>query len=278
MATVSSAEKLRANVLGVGVSAMDMKGVLATISAAIETGTKGYICATGMHGVMEAQKDPEFRSILNHAFLNVADGRPTVWVGRMQARHGMRQVTGPNLMLQLCELSAKTGYTHFFYGGDVGVVEQLKSAMENRFPGLKVVGTFTPPFRPLTPEELEQLTNMVSRVKPDIFWVGLSTPKQERFVSEYIDRLDTTLMFAVGAAFDMHTGRVQESPEWLKAMGLQWLHRLCQEPRRLWKRYLINIPKFLTKVALQLLGVRRYEEIPELSLISRAVCQERMHG
>jgi len=274
----STSHNVRANVLGVGVSAMDMDGALATIASAIAAGTKGYVCASGVHGIMEAQKDPALRRILNNSFLNLADGRPTTWVGRIQGLYRIRQVTGPNLMLRLCALSVKTGYTHFFYGGDVGVAEQLKAAMIKRFPGLKVIGTYTPPFRPLQPEEAAALAGMVSRLKPDIFWVGLSTPKQERWVAEYIDKLDTKLMFAVGAAFDMHTGRIQESPEWLKAMGLQWLHRLCQDPRRLWKRYLINNPKFLAKISLQLMGVRRYEPIAERSvMMHQPAFQDTMH-
>ncbi len=269
---------LRANVLGVGVSATDMNGALATIASAMEAGTKGYVCATGVHGIMEAQKDPALRTILNHSLLNLADGRPTMWVGRLQGFRGIKQVTGPNFMLRLCELSAKTGYTHFFYGGDVGVAEELKSALTKRFPGLKVVGTYTPPFRPLRPEEATALSETVSRLKPDIFWVGLSTPKQERWIADYIDRLDTKLMFAVGAAFDMHTGRIQESPEWLKVLGLQWVHRLCQEPRRLWKRYLIGNSKFIAKISLQLIGVRKYEPVVERSLlIPRPAVQETMY-
>ena len=274
----ATSHNLRANVLGIGVSATDMNGALATISSAIEAGTKGYVCATGVHGVMEAQKDPSLRSILNNSFLNLADGRPTVWVGRLQGLRGIRQVTGPNLMLRLCELSARTGYTHFFYGGDVGVAEQLKAAMIKRFPGLNVVGTYTPPFRPLRPEEAAELGEMVARLKPDIFWVGLSTPKQERWVADYIDRLDTKLMFAVGAAFDMHTGRIQESPEWLKALGLQWVHRLCQEPRRLWKRYLSSNSRFVAKISMQFLGVRKYEPVAERSvMMTQPFFQETMN-
>jgi len=274
----ATSHNLRANVLGIGVSATDMNGALTTISSAIEAGTKGYVCATGVHGVMEAQKDPSLRSILNNSFLNLADGRPTVWVGRLQGLRGIRQVTGPNLMLRLCELSARTGYTHFFYGGDVGVAEQLKAAMIKRFPGLNVVGTYTPPFRPLRPEEAAELGEMVARLKPDIFWVGLSTPKQERWVADYIDRLDTKLMFAVGAAFDMHTGRIQESPEWLKALGLQWVHRLCQEPRRLWKRYLSSNSRFVAKISMQFLGVRKYEPVAERSvMMTQPFFQETMN-
>lgn len=274
----STANNLRANVLGIGISAIDMDGALTMIASAIESGTKGYVCATGVHGVMEAQKDPALRTILNNSFLNLADGRPTSWVGRMQGLRRMRQVTGPNMMLRLCELSARTGYTHFFYGGNVGVAQQLKAAMVERFPGLQVVGVYSPPFRPLNPEEAAELCNMVSRLKPDIFWVGLSTPKQEKWIAEYIDRLESKLMFAVGAAFDIHTGRIKESPEWLKAMGLQWFHRLCQEPGRLWRRYLSSNSRFLAKIVLQLIGVSKYEPVAERSvMVSQRAFQEGMN-
>ena len=173
----------------------------------------------------------------------------------------MDQLTGPNLMLSVCELSAKLGYTNFFYGGNTGVADELKQNLCRRFPGLKVVGTYTPPFRKLNSAEEAELISTVARLKPDIFWVGLSTPKQERFMAEYIHKLDTTLMMGVGAAFDMHTGRIQDSPDWIKRAGLQWAHRLAQEPRRLWKRYLINNPRFIFKIAFQLLGLTKYELI-----------------
>lgn len=249
----------RANVLGVGVSAYSMDDVLAIIGSAIENGTKGYICATGVHGVMEAQKDTNLRAILNASLVNVPDGRPTVWVGRLQGLSRMTQVTGPNLMLRVCEVSLKKGYTHFFYGGNVGVAEELRDCMTRKFPGLKVLGTYTPPFRPLSAAEEAELSELVSRSKPDILWVGLSTPKQERFAAEYLHKLDTTLMFAVGAAFDIHSGRIQESPMWLKAIGMQWFHRLCQEPRRLWKRYLFNNSRFVARILMQFFHLMNYD-------------------
>jgi N-acetylglucosaminyldiphosphoundecaprenol N-acetyl-beta-D-mannosaminyltransferase len=248
----------RANVLGVRVDACSMEQTLDIISAAIENGTKGYICATGVHGVMEAQKDATLRSILNSSLVNLPDGRPTVWVGRLQGLRRMKQVTGPNLMLRVCELSVKKGYRHFLYGGNVGVAETLKACLVRQFPGLRVVGTYTPPFRPLREAEVAALSDLLSRLKPDIFWVGLSTPKQERFVAEYLHRLDTKLMFAVGAAFDIHIGRIRESPEWVKAIGMQWFHRLLQDPGRLWKRYCFNNPGFVARIFLQFAGLRKY--------------------
>ena len=251
----------RINVLGVGVHDVNLDQSLGEIESAIAAGNKGYVCATGVHGVMEAQKDAQLKSIFNRSLVTTPDGRPTVWVGRLQGSRTMDQLTGPNLMLSVCELSAKLGYTNFFYGGNTGVADELKQNLCRRFPGLKVVGTYTPPFRKLNSAEEAELISTVARLKPDIFWVGLSTPKQERFMAEYIHRLDTTLMMGVGAAFDMHTGRIQDSPDWIKRAGLQWAHRLAQEPRRLWKRYLINNPRFIFKIAFQLLGLTKYELI-----------------
>jgi N-acetylglucosaminyldiphosphoundecaprenol N-acetyl-beta-D-mannosaminyltransferase len=162
-------------------------------------------------------------------------------------------------MLEACAESVQSGYTHFLYGGNVGVAEQLKLNLEQRFPGLRVVGTYTPPFRPLNPAEQTELQELVARLKPDIFWVGLSTPKQERFMAEYLPQLSTKVMIGVGAAFDVHTGGIKDAPDWVKKAGLQWFHRLCQEPRRLWRRYLFNNPRFVVRIASQLLGLRKYE-------------------
>jgi N-acetylglucosaminyldiphosphoundecaprenol N-acetyl-beta-D-mannosaminyltransferase len=249
----------RVNVLGVGVTPLDARQTIDVIDATIKDGAKSYICVTGVHGIMEAQQDPGLRTIINRSMITTADGRPTVWVGWLQGFRKMKQLTGPNLMLQLCEESVAKGQTHFFYGGDVGVAEQLKQTLQARYPGLHVVGTYTPPFRPLNELEERELQETVSRLKPDLFWVGLSTPKQERFMAQYLGKLDTKIMLGVGAAFDIHTGRIKESPEWLKATGFQWLHRMCQEPRRLWKRYLYNNPRFIVRITAQLLGFRKYE-------------------
>lgn len=224
----------------------------------IRAGRRGYVCVTGVHGVMEAQSDSDFRTILNSSVMTVPDGMPTVWVGKLQGHSTMARVFGPDYMLRMCELSVNAGYRHFFYGGDVGVAEKLAENLSLRYPGLKVVGMYTPPFRPLNREEERDLLERVKAGRPQIFWVGLSTPKQERFMASYIHKLDVSLMVGVGAAFDIHTGRISDAPEWVKNSGLQWLHRLAQEPRRLGKRYMINNPKFVWKIALQFSGIQDF--------------------
>jgi N-acetylglucosaminyldiphosphoundecaprenol N-acetyl-beta-D-mannosaminyltransferase len=219
---------------------------------------RGYVSVTGVHGIMEAQSDPTFRAILNQSFLCVPDGMPTVWVGRLQGHRNMRRVYGPDFMLEFCRRSAARNYRHFLYGGKQGVAQELATELRRHFAGLQIVGTYTPPFRPLTADENRELTAILAACKPDVIWVGLSTPKQERFMAQYLDRLDTKLMIGVGAAFDIHTGHMTDSPAWVKAAGLQWLHRLLQEPRRLWKRYLFNNPRFLFHIALQFASIKRY--------------------
>jgi len=248
----------RANVLGVGVCAINMDDAVRLSDSLIRQNGRGYVCVTGVHGVIEAQSDPQFRAILNSSFITTPDGMPTVWVGRSQGFSAMRRVYGPDYMMEICRISVKRGYRHFLYGGNTGVAERLAEVLIARFPGLQVVGTFTPPFRPLTPGEEETLIRQVKEAKPDIIWVGLSTPKQERFMSQYLGKLDVKLMAGVGAAFDIHTGVIKDAPSWLKKAGLQWLHRLTQDPRRLWRRYCINNPKFIWNIGLQSLGLRRY--------------------
>jgi N-acetylglucosaminyldiphosphoundecaprenol N-acetyl-beta-D-mannosaminyltransferase len=183
---------------------------------------------------------------------------PMVWMGKLARHTTMDRVYGPDLMEWIMAWSAKSGATHFFYGGNTGVAEQLKARLEERFPGLKVVGTYTPPFGPLPADDEERLKAQLEAARPDFFWVGLSTPKQERFMAAYIDRLPVKIMLGVGAAFDFHAGKVKQAPRWIQRSGFEWLYRLLQEPRRLWRRYFRNNPLFAWKVAGQLSGLKRY--------------------
>jgi N-acetylglucosaminyldiphosphoundecaprenol N-acetyl-beta-D-mannosaminyltransferase len=249
-----------ANVLGVGISAIDMTGALRLSDGLLQDRGKGYICVTGVHGVMESQRDAALRDILNRSFLCLPDGMPTVWVGRLQGHRTMGRVYGPDFMLQLCKLSARHGHRHFLYGGKRGVAEKLSTRLEILVPGIDIVGTYTPPFRPLTFREEADVIARINKCRPDVVWVGLSTPKQERFMAQYIERFDTRVMVGVGAAFDIHAGLLSDAPQWVKECGLQWLDRLCQEPRRLWRRYLSNNPRFLWDIALQFSGLKRFEE------------------
>ena len=248
----------RFNVLGVALSGMNLHTATVAILGALREKRKGYICCTGVHGVTEAQNDPLLRRILNEAFLNTTDGMPLVWLGRHYLGSGVDRVYGPDLMLETFAATSATPFTHFFYGGAPGVAEDLKTKLVARFPDAKIVGTFCPPFRPLNEKEQSELAALLRAKKPDIVWIGLSTPKQERFMAEFLPKLDTTLMIGVGAAFDFHAGRVRQAPRWIQRSGFEWLYRMCREPRRLARRYLVNNPLFLWRIAGQLLGLKKY--------------------
>ena len=248
----------RVNVLGVGISVLNLDTAVQVLAQALDCGQRGFVTITGVHGVMESQADPALRDIHNRSLLSTPDGMPMVWLGRLAGHRQMGRVYGPELMERIFAWSEESGRTHYLFGGAEGVATELKTRLAGRFPKARVVGTFTPPFRPLNAQELADLQRELECLKPDFFWVGLSTPKQERFMAAHLDLLDVQVMVGVGAAFDFHAGRVKQAPRWVQRSGFEWLYRLAQEPRRLWRRYLRNNPVFLWKVAGQLLGLRRY--------------------
>ena len=249
----------RVNVLGVGVSAITMGDALTHIDRWIETGTSRYVCVTGVHGVMESHTDPGLREIHNRAGLVTPDGMPLVWLSWLHGHRRVERVYGPDLMLACCEASVARGYRHFFYGGGTGVPELLAARLQERFPGLNVVGTWSPPFRALSDTEEQAMLDRIAAVRPDIVWVGLSTPKQERWMARYVGRLPVPVLIGVGAAFDMHAGVKKQAPRWMQRSGLEWLFRLASEPRRLGRRYLINNPWFVWRLLLQSSGMVRHD-------------------
>lgn len=226
-------------------SLVNLPSTVHRLLEAVSEDRSGYVCVTGVHGIIEARDDPRLQCILNNAFLCVPDGMPTVWIGHLKGHQTMRRVYGPDLMLAIMEATQGSNIRHFFYGGSSGVAEELKANLEKKFFGLQIVGTYSPPFRPLDANEILHLQNLISTSRPHIVWVGLSTPKQELFMAEFLPQLDTCLMIGVGAAFDFHTGRVRQAPLWIRHNGLEWLFRLVQEPERLWRRYLKIVPRFL---------------------------------
>jgi N-acetylglucosaminyldiphosphoundecaprenol N-acetyl-beta-D-mannosaminyltransferase len=252
----SSLKHKRVNVLSVGVSAINMTQALDIIGGWITHRQPNYVCVTGVHGVMESQRDESLRHIHNTAGLVTPDGMPLVWLSRLQGRRHVGRVYGPDLMLELCERSVSKGYRHFLYGGSEEALEQLASNLQQRFPGLQVVGKYSPPFRPLTDEEDNQVVQMINETNPDIVWVGLSTPKQERWMASHMRRLTAPVLLGVGAAFDFHAGLKKQAPQWMQRSGLEWLFRLATEPRRLGPRYLVNNPLFVLLVLKQMLGIK----------------------
>ena len=244
----------RYHVLGTGVSTLTLAAARDLVLGARGRTRLGYVCLATVHGVSEACDDADFRRILNESFLTTPDGMPLVWLGP----RGVERVYGPDLMLAVCDAGRTSGLRHFFYGGNPGVAEELKAKLCARFPGLKVVGCFTPPFRRLNESEVAELRAEITRVRPDVVWVGLGTPKQERFMAEHWRTLDAGLLIGVGAAFDFHAGRVRQAPRWVQQSGLEWFFRLCMEPRRLAWRYLRTNPLFVLRVAAEKMGLIKY--------------------
>ena len=251
--TPSAIDPRRVDVLGVGVSAVDMETALATIDRWIATRESQYVCVTGVHGVMESQRDEELRRIHNRAGMVTPDGMPLVWLSRLAGQGHVRRVYGPDLMLACCQRSPGIGHRHFFYGGAEGVPQRLIDRLQARFPGLAVAGGYSPPFGALSPEEDEAIVRRINGANADIVWVGLSTPKQEHWMSEHRERLSAPVLIGVGAAFDFNAGLKRQAPRWMQQSGTEWLFRLLTEPRRLWRRYLINNPVFVWKVLVRFL-------------------------
>jgi N-acetylglucosaminyldiphosphoundecaprenol N-acetyl-beta-D-mannosaminyltransferase len=242
----------------VGISAINMRMALDIIQSWLACEDSQYVCVTGVHGVMESQRDETLRQIHNEAGLVTPDGMPLVWLSRWQGYAEVRRVYGPDLILALCEASVEHGYRHFLFGGAKGVPEMLAANLRRRFPGIAIAGTYSPPFRPLTPREDAEIVDMLLRAEADLIWVGLGTPKQERWIAAHCDRLPRSVLIGVGAAFDFHAGQTRQAPVWMRKNGLEWFYRLATEPRRLWRRYLVNNPLFVALILAQALGLRKY--------------------
>ena len=245
------------NMLGVGISAINISDALQQMERWIETKEQHYVCVCPNHTIMESQRDRELRRIVNSAGLATPDGMSVVWACKFYGYSNVERVYGPDLMLAFSALAAEKGYTNFFYGGAEGVPEELAEILCQRFPGLKVVGTYSPPFRPLTPEEDKVIVETINQANPDVVWVGLGMPKQELWMGEHLGRIAAPVMVGVGAAFDFLSGRKEWAPRWMQRNGLEWLFRLLHEPTRLWRRNLYH-PLFFYNVLLQRLGIKHF--------------------
>jgi N-acetylglucosaminyldiphosphoundecaprenol N-acetyl-beta-D-mannosaminyltransferase len=254
---MSGTNHQRVNILGVGVSAINMQQALDTLANWIETGVRAYVVVCPVYTVMLCQEDPALRMVVNRAELVTPDGMPLVFLSRWMGHKHVGRVYGPDLILAFSELAAERGYTQYYYGGAPGVPKQLAVVLSQRFPGLQVAGTFSPPFRDLTDEEDEAIVETINAAEPDVVWVGLGSPKQDFWMARHRQRLNAPVMVGVGAAFDFLTGRVPQAPRWMQRSALEWLFRLWTEPRRLWRRYLLYNPLFLLYVGLHLVGLRR---------------------
>jgi N-acetylglucosaminyldiphosphoundecaprenol N-acetyl-beta-D-mannosaminyltransferase len=248
---------VRCNVLGVGISAVNLDLATQIIFNWISTRENHYVCITGVHGVMESQADEKLRRIHNRAGMVTPDGMPMVWLNRAAGNKHVSRVYGPDLMLKVCGEGIARGTRHFFYGGAEGVADLLAEKLQSKFPGLIVAGTYCPPFRKMTESEDAELVSEINSHNADIVWVGLSTPKQEYWMSGHLGRINAPVMIGVGAAFDFHAGLKKQAPAFMQKSGMEWFYRLLTEPRRLWKRYLKNNPLFVFYLVLSKLGLRR---------------------
>jgi N-acetylglucosaminyldiphosphoundecaprenol N-acetyl-beta-D-mannosaminyltransferase len=217
-----------------------------------------YVCVTGVHGIMESQRDRRLRDIHNAAGMVTPDGMPLVYISRLCGHGTTTRVYGPDLMAAVCHDSISAGYSHFLYGATDATLTRLADRLCERFPGIRIVGRHAPPFRTLTPEERTAVIATINGCGPDVVWVGLSTPKQERWMADVRAELHAPVLIGVGAAFDFHAGTLKQAPRWMQPLCLEWFYRLLTEPRRLWKRYLVNNPAFVGALFLQAAGLKRY--------------------
>lgn len=206
--------------------------------------TARCISATGAHGLVEAQKKQSFKNILSTFFWNLPDGMPLVWWGRLKGYSKMGRCYGPDFFSAIIQATSRLEVAHFFCGGKLGVAEKLKEAVELKWGNKNVRGTYSPPFSPMQEEDWNTLVTKINDSAAQIIWIGLSTPKQEKFAFELAKRVNVRYIITIGAAFDFHTGTLAQAPRWMQRSGLEWLYRLSKEPKRLWKRYLEIVPKF----------------------------------
>jgi N-acetylglucosaminyldiphosphoundecaprenol N-acetyl-beta-D-mannosaminyltransferase len=240
------------DVLGVPLALTDYERTMDWMDATIARCQQGYVCVAATHTVVACQDDPDLRDAVLGSSLTVPDGQPLVWAMNALGHDLSQRVYGPELMDRYCERSALTGARMFLYGGrNQGALVQLALNLRQRYPGLKIVGGYSPPYRDLSEEEEDAVIAEINRSRADVVWVGIGVPKQEKWMAAMRDRLDAAVLVGVGAAFDFHAGLVPQAPAWMQSAGLEWAYRLAHEPRRLWKRYANYNPRFVAGFARQ---------------------------
>ncbi len=244
-----------AKVGSVNINFIKQTEVLSVVKKWNKIGHRGYVVLINPHSVMMCQRDSAMHEASADADLVLPDGVGIVLAAKILGHGKQYRVTGPALMLNLCDVGRAVGLRHYFYGGDEGVAEKLSQVLTERFPGLQVAGTYCPPFKPLSEEEDSDVVQMINAARPDVVWVGLGAPKQERWMRAHVGRIHATALIGVGAAFDFHSGNVPWAPRWVRNIGCEWAYRLAMEPRRMWRRNL-DSPLFLANVIGQAIGVK----------------------
>lgn len=250
------------NVLGVAVSALNMDQAVNLVQDAVHKRRRGYICVAGAHGLVECQSDPSLRDAYNAAMAVTPDGMPLVWALHGDGHQDAGRVYGPDLMRLLFAKGVSSGMRHFLYGTTPESLERLKKSLQARYEGAEIVGVYAPPFRPLNAQEEREVSAVINAAKPDVVWVGLSAPKQEKWMAAMRGTLEAPVLIGVGAAFDFIGGNKPSAPAFLQRAGLEWAFRLVTEPRRLWRRYAKIVPAYIWLRFLQKTGLRRFPIMP----------------
>lgn len=241
-------------ILGVRISAIDMNDASLLIKEAVLKREKKYICVCPVSTIMECKKNENVLRSVNSADLVTPDGMAVVWIGKILGYKNIRRVYGPELMQNICDISTKKGYRNYFFGSNKDTLNKLQEKLSRKYPRLIINGSFSPPFRQLTEEEDNKIVEEINRSNPDIIWVGLGSPKQDLWMYEHRDRINVPVMIGVGAAFDFLAGTKPQAPRWVRDNGFEWLFRLITEPKRLWRRYLVDYPLFVYYVLVELVS------------------------
>jgi N-acetylglucosaminyldiphosphoundecaprenol N-acetyl-beta-D-mannosaminyltransferase len=244
-------------VMGVSYRVSDMDSAVDAVLRRAQSGRGGYACLAGVHGVITAQHRPELMNAFRQAWVNFPDGEPVAWMMRKLGAPQTTRVAGPDLMPAVIEHGQDRGVRHFLFGSTPDVLEQLEQRLLERAPGARIVGTMSPPFRPLSDEEEVRIVRKIRMTGANIVWVGLGLPKQDEWMCRNAERLGPCLALGVGAAFDFLSGTKKRAPAWMRARGLEWLHRMCSEPHRLGRRYLTTNSEFVVRASGTLIGQRQ---------------------
>lgn len=232
------------NIMGVNIAAIDMEWLLDFTDRNIKSLYGDYMCVSNVHTTVISWEDEEYCYIQNNSIMAIPDGGPLSSVGRKRGFKNMSRTTGPSYMEEILKVSVEKGYRHYFYGSTEETLEKLYQVLIHDYPGLQIVGMYSPPFRTLTEEEDEVIVNHINETNPDFIWVGLGAPKQEKWMSVHKGRVNG-FMIGVGAAFDYLAGNIERAPQWMQKSNLEWAYRLMQDPKRLFSRYWHTNTRFI---------------------------------
>ena len=237
------------NILGVNIAAINMEWLLDYTQKNIKQLSGNYMCVSNVHTTITAYDDPEYLEVQNGGIMAIPDGGPLSTLGRKRGFDNMRRTTGPSYMEEIFKISVEKGYRHFFYGSTEETLNKMKQELKDKYPGLQIVGMYSPPFRELTEQEDKEVINMITEKVPDFVWVGLGAPKQEKWMNKHKGKIEG-FMIGVGAGFDYFAGNISRAPQWMQKLNLEWLYRMVQDPKRLLRRYLYTNTKFLVLTVL----------------------------